>query len=1012
MLPELLKQTGCDLAFTMVEIGALPLGSEPEPFHALLKPWPRSRVVAFEVDEAECARWNASAPPGLRYYPTALAKDTGIRTFYETMHPMCGSLYPPDERYADLFHNLDVMRLKQIGTLATTSLDAFTKSQSIGPVDFIKMDIQGAELEVLLGGSETLRDVLMVVCEVEFVPIYKNQPLFGDVDALLRSQGFSFHKFLGLAGRTARPLVFNNNPNLPVQHLWADAVFIRDPFQLDSLSPEQLQKLATLLDLYASQDLAQVLLNVCDQRMGTTLGAAYLNSLLPAPPTATPTPEPASRILPMVDGVRIVVPDSLDLISNYVLQEQGDWFEDEIKFLRRLLRPGQRIIDVGANYGVYTLSMAHTVGQEGRIWAFEPASSTAQLLSESIRLNDFSQVVLIKSALSSTVGTARLQLNDNSELNALVRGGDEPQHSEEVPLTTLDACLTPLGWTDLAFMKIDAEGEESAILRGGRNFFSTLSPLVQYEVKAGADLHLELASEFMALGYDSYRLVPGLDLLVPFERQESADGYLLNLFCCKPDRAALLSAEGFLVRHEDLRPSDSEYASTPWPSLLQDLPYGRLLMNGWRETLGASPEPCLEAALDAFAASRNAGLPPADRYRCLSQSFDLLVDLCDTRPNGPRLASLARVAREIGARSQAVDALKRLLGLVAQGPLLGVREPFLLPESRFDTLAPGVSLEDWFRAAALEAFERLSAFSSFYTRDRALPRLQAIHSLGFGQGEMERRLHLVRQRFSIEEPPASPTQCNPFPAYVDSTETPYGRLLFPVNDAPSARSVQAYGQYLEEELALCRQFVGQGAVVLEIGSGFGAQTVPLAIRVGEGGAVVAFEPDPGLQTLLSANLLINNIPNAIPYALALGSEEGIWPRGFQAAEETEQAEAIPVSRLDDFQLERVDFIKMNVAEGATGILEGAEATLRRCRPLLYLRGGNSPSAAMTVQRLLNLDYRLWAHPAALFTPGNPKGQRLNLFPGAISHNLLAIPKELPPIQGLRPILSHGDIDPD
>ncbi|HKJ82801.1 MAG TPA: FkbM family methyltransferase, partial [Mariprofundaceae bacterium] len=103
----------------------------------------------------------------------------------------------------------------------------------------------------------------------------------------------------------------------------------------------------------------------------------------------------------MVDGVRVVVPDSLNLITPYVLMEQNDWFEDEIKFLRRLLQPGQKVIDIGANYGVYTLSMAQTVGATGEVWAFEPASSTAELLAKGIEANGFSHVVLEQSALSS-----------------------------------------------------------------------------------------------------------------------------------------------------------------------------------------------------------------------------------------------------------------------------------------------------------------------------------------------------------------------------------------------------------------------------------------------------------------------------------------------------------------------------------------------------------------------------------------------------------------------------------
>jgi FkbM family methyltransferase len=62
--------------------------------------------------------------------------------------------------------------------------------------------------------------------------------------------------------------------------------------------------------------------------------------------------------------------------------------------LRRLLLPGQQAIDVGANYGVYTLSMAKAVGPTGAVWAFEPASSTAAFLAQGIAINEFTQVVL------------------------------------------------------------------------------------------------------------------------------------------------------------------------------------------------------------------------------------------------------------------------------------------------------------------------------------------------------------------------------------------------------------------------------------------------------------------------------------------------------------------------------------------------------------------------------------------------------------------------------------------
>ena len=78
----------------------------------------------------------------------------------------------------------------------------------------------------------------------------------------------------------------------------------------------------------------------------------------------------ATTTLTMAGGIQVIVPDDPERITPYVLEEQQDWFEDEIEAVRSLLRPGQSVIDIGANLGVYALSMARVVGQEGRGIAF------------------------------------------------------------------------------------------------------------------------------------------------------------------------------------------------------------------------------------------------------------------------------------------------------------------------------------------------------------------------------------------------------------------------------------------------------------------------------------------------------------------------------------------------------------------------------------------------------------------------------------------------------------------
>ena len=351
----------------------------------------------------------------------------------------------------------------------------------------------------------------------------------------------------------------------------------------------------------------------------TAYQTAWVDSVMHSPTTLT-----------LVDGVRIVVPDTVHLITPYVLFEQHDWFEDELRFLRRMLRPGQKVIDVGANYGVYTLSMAQAVGPGGSVWAFEPASSTAAFLTQGVAANKFSHIIIERNALSSACGSAQLALNDHSELNALVRNEQPTQSTETVPVVTLDDCLRRYGWTDIDFIKIDAEGEETNILEGGRRFFGDLSPLIQYEVKVGTDVHMGLVRDFAALGYDSYRLVPALDLLVPFNDDSAPDDYLLNLFCCKRDRAAQLMRQGFLIdstsstaRASTRPPNEAIYGDEQysWRRVIGKMPYGARLTRVWENATAAEGGASNIQALAAYAMSRDPARSSSERWQALQTSF-------------------------------------------------------------------------------------------------------------------------------------------------------------------------------------------------------------------------------------------------------------------------------------------------------------------------------------------------------------------------------------------------------
>jgi hypothetical protein len=330
-------------------------------------------------------------------------------------------------------------------------------------------------------------------------------------------------------------------------------------------------------------------------------------------------------------------------------------------------------------------------------------------------------------------------------------------------VVTLDNCLQRYGWRDIDFVKIDAEGEEANIIEGGRRFLEELSPLILYEVKAAKAIHLELVHTFAALGFKSYRLVPGLDLLVPFDTDEKPDDYLLNLFCCKADRAASLSDRGFLLessscdayragnRLDDyLRKHRHQYI---WQNKLARLPYGAECAALWESS---SVDAAIADALTCFAVSQDASLGPLERFNALETSLRSLVSLCQGQPPSLRLASLARVASDYGARFIAVEALRQLLGKLVRDKSVDMGEPFVPPGKRFDNIAPRNNIQDWIFASALEEFERLHAFSSFYTGDGARRRLELIVSLGYESAEMRRRLDLINARFRKPDEAADP----------------------------------------------------------------------------------------------------------------------------------------------------------------------------------------------------------------------------------------------------------------
>tara|TARA_B100001540_G_scaffold129177_1_gene115153 strand:+ start:572 stop:1426 length:855 start_codon:yes stop_codon:yes gene_type:complete len=270
-----LKELDNVLTFRILEIGALNLGKK-EKFYDLLNYFPNSEIIGFEVDKNICKKMNSVSKVGVKYFPFAIGKKKEIRKFYETNHPMCSSLYKPNHNLLSLYNNMEISFLKEESEIETIDLDTFVSENKIGNVDFLKIDVQGAELDIFKGATKTLKNSLFIISEVEFLKIYENQPLFGDVSNFLSDNDFMFHKFLGMGGRSLKPLILNNNKNFPSQHLWSDAIFIKNVLMIKKLTSREILKLSVISILYECFDLGFFCLNIHDELFKTNYTKIFM----------------------------------------------------------------------------------------------------------------------------------------------------------------------------------------------------------------------------------------------------------------------------------------------------------------------------------------------------------------------------------------------------------------------------------------------------------------------------------------------------------------------------------------------------------------------------------------------------------------------------------------------------------------------------------------------------------------------------------------------------------------
>ena len=172
--------------------------------------------------------------------------------------------------------------------------------------------------------------------------------------------------------------------------------------------------------------------------------------------------------------------------------------------------------------------------------------------------------------------------------------------------------------------------------------------------------------------------------------------------------------------------------------------------------------------------------------------------------------------------------------------------------------------------------------------------------------------------------------------------------------------------------------------------------------VGTEGRVIAFEPQPAIFGVLKANCEANKVSNAVLVNAAVGDESGeisvpdvdYGVKGnFGGVALGAGQFSVPMVTIDGLNLPACAFMKIDVEGMEYEALTGAEETIQRFRPLMYVENDRREKSARLISLLQSFGYKLYWHTPPLFNPLNFAGEEENFWPGIVSQNMLCVPVE-------------------
>jgi len=207
------------------------------------------------------------------------------------------------------------------------------------------------------------------------------------------------------------------------------------------------------------------------------------------------------------------------------LMLDGFWEMWLTRYLAGRVQFGMTVIDVGANYGYYTLLLADAVGETGRVIAVEPNPDAVALLTQSVLLNGHaSRTRIVPSALGASGGNRLLYVPDHEPKNAAFVDSADLPGGRTVKVSTVTLDEVALGCPKVDLIKIDAEGAEQEIIAGMRELIERDKPMLVLEYNAARYAEPRAFLDSLLAAYGTAEELRLTGEIVPLDVDSVADG--------------------------------------------------------------------------------------------------------------------------------------------------------------------------------------------------------------------------------------------------------------------------------------------------------------------------------------------------------------------------------------------------------------------------------------------------------------------------------------------------------